>query len=84
VRVRTLVEDRHRLSCRGAAGASAGNESCTPGSDPAGTLYVGPSLPDNPTGVRDLGVKSERIHCADIPSNPLVTCSPDPTPGGTR
>jgi RNA polymerase sigma-70 factor (ECF subfamily) len=84
VRVRTVAEDAVRVDCTVAAGASAGNETCTPGHDAAPTLYLSPRLPANPTGVRDLGVKSDRIDCTTVPTSPLTTCSPDPSTGGTR
>jgi hypothetical protein len=47
------------------------------------SLYLTPSLPDNPTGVRDVGVKSDKIDCALIPDTPVATCTTQPTTGGT-
>jgi RNA polymerase sigma-70 factor (ECF subfamily) len=61
----------------------AGAEGCTrPGRTGDSTLYVGPTLPDNPTGVRDVGVKSSKIDCSAVPTLPALTCTP--SNGGTR
>jgi hypothetical protein len=37
----------------------------------------------SPTGVQDIGVTSDYIHCDTIKSNPLVTCTP-PTQQGAQ
>ena len=82
-RVRTLTEDVVRLPCAG-AGAGAGHESCMPGEDRQPSLYLTPSLPENPTGIRDLGIKADSIDCRQLPALPLTQCTTDPSSGGTR
>ncbi|MCU1673456.1 MAG: polymerase sigma factor [Frankiales bacterium] len=83
-RTRTLAEDRVRLGCDAARTGYAGNERCVNGTDRTSTIYVGPTLPDNPTGIRDIGIKSEKVDCSAVPSTPATTCSEDPSTGGTR
>jgi hypothetical protein len=62
---------------------SAGSSSCdgfesTPGS----TVWLTPTLPDNPTGVRQIGITSSDIQCSAVAGAPLVSCSPDKTQPG--
>ena len=81
----TLVENGPvKVTCTSTAGAGVGAESCTPGTDRAGQVYVGPTLPDNPTGVRNVGVKSDRIDCTKLPTTPVTSCTNDPSSGGLR
>jgi RNA polymerase sigma-70 factor (ECF subfamily) len=40
------------------------------------SLYIGPELPDNPTGVRRVGVYMDDAQCATLPSTPLTQCAP--------
>ncbi len=68
---RTGVDD----SCVDAGGATAGGRGCDDHSDPV--LHVGPPLPDNPTGVKRVGVESDRIDCAAVPTTPLTQCTTD-------
>jgi len=81
-RVHTLAEDAVHLPCAGNRQAGAGNETCA-GSDPAASVYLTPSLPDNPTGVRELGVKTDAVDCRQLPAIPLTRCT-TPSTGGTR
>jgi len=83
-RVRTLAEDPVRLPCAGSAQAGAGNETCATGTDQADSLYLTPTLPDNPTGVRELGVKTDGVDCRQLPAIPLTRCTTDLSTGGTR
>jgi hypothetical protein len=62
---------------------SAGSSSCdgfeaTPGS----TIWLTPTLPDNPTGLRQVGITSNDITCSDVAAAPLVSCSPENTQPG--
>ena len=92
VRVRTVAQDSPvSTTCvstsvgNGSAGAGGGR--CTPGSDPTAKLYVDAPLPDNPTGIREVGVESDAIACDQLPDTPLTTCSTTSstaTTGGTR
>ena len=87
-RVRTLVQDSPvGTTCVSTAvgdrSAGAGGGGCTPGTDPTGKLYVDTPLPDNPTGIREVGVESDRIDCTQLPDTPLTTCSNAATTGGT-
>ncbi len=56
----------------------AGGDSCL-GGGTASRLWVSQPLPDNPTGIRYLGVEGSRIDCALVPTNPVLSCTP-----GTR
>jgi RNA polymerase sigma-70 factor (ECF subfamily) len=79
----SLVERHVVVTCASYAGAGAGSEACAPPVEKESSLYLTPSLPDNPTGVRDIGVKSDKIDCSLL-STPLTYCSTHPSTGGTR
>jgi RNA polymerase sigma factor (sigma-70 family) len=81
-RTRSLAE-RTYVDCR-ATGGFAGSESCITDKSPTSTLYVGPTLPENPTHIRDLGIKSEKVDCSVLPATPVTHCSAAPSTGGTR
>jgi RNA polymerase sigma factor (sigma-70 family) len=85
--VRTFTEKRFAHHCletaRNSQSAGVGGEGCDYGTDPAAGLYLNQSLPDNPTGVRDLGVESDKFDCTTLPRTPLTTCTP-PSTGGSR
>jgi RNA polymerase sigma-70 factor (ECF subfamily) len=81
VRVHTVVEDGVRVTCTSRAGAGAGNETCTPGT--GFTHYLTPTLPDNPTGIREIGLKTNKLDCKSVPATPLTSCSATPSTGGT-
>jgi RNA polymerase sigma factor (sigma-70 family) len=66
-----------------AGAAGAGNEACA-GKDGAAHIYLTPSLPDNPTGVRDVGFGTDKVHCSDLPNTPLTTCTDTPSNGASR
>ena len=61
-------------------GASNGNENsagvggagCAP--ETASTLYLGPTLPDNPTGIRRVGIDTTR-DCSVLAAVPLAQCT---------
>ena len=78
------LAERVVLPCSSAAGAGAGNESCMPGADRTTSVYLTPRLPDNPTGIRDIGVKTDGIDCRQLPDVPLTQCTADSSTGGTR
>jgi RNA polymerase sigma-70 factor (ECF subfamily) len=80
---RTLTEDTVKI-CASGSNAGAGAESCMPGADPTYGLYLTPRLPDNPTGVRDIGIKADTFDCRALPATPLTTCTTNPSTGGTR
>jgi RNA polymerase sigma-70 factor (ECF subfamily) len=40
------------------------------------TLYVGPTLPDNPTGIHQIGIDPTAQDCRDLPSTPVTECAP--------
>ena len=80
----SMVETHVKVSCTSYAGAGAGREACAPTVERESSLYLAPSLPDNPTGVRDIGVKSDKIDCSQLPSTPVTYCSTHPSTGGTR
>lgn len=42
----------------------------------ATTLYIGPELPDNPTGVRRVGVYMDDAQCNELPDTPVTECAP--------
>lgn len=64
------------------AGVRAGDGACA--SDDKGShVFVRQPLPDNPTGVRYVGVYTDKVDCAVIPENPVITCS-SPSNGGSR
>ena len=80
----SMPEKHVKVSCTSYAGAGAGAEACAPSVERETSLYLTPSLPDNPTGVRDIGVKTDKLDCAQLPSTPLTYCSTHPSTGGTR
>jgi RNA polymerase sigma-70 factor (ECF subfamily) len=85
-RVPTLTEDGPlKVACVGSArtGAAAGNETCGEQKTSA-NVYLTPVLPNNPTGVREVGVETDYAQCSDIPDTPLTTCRTDPSNGGPR
>ena len=55
--------------------ASVVGSDCDPQRDPV--LHVGPELPDNPTGVKRVGVEADRLDCAAVPDLPLTECTSD-------
>ena len=87
--VRTLTEKGFAHHClettrnSQSAGAGVGGDGCAYGTDPAAGLYLNQSLPDNPTGIRDVGVESDKFDCSTLPKTPLTTCTP-PSSGGSR
>jgi RNA polymerase sigma-70 factor (ECF subfamily) len=85
-RVPTILQDGPlKAACLAdpAEGAGAGNESCGSQKDSA-SLYVNQSLPDNPTGIRDVGVESDKFKCTYIPTTPVTTCTATPSTGEPR
>lgn len=85
---RALTEDgTATVPCLGnpaeAGGAGAGSEACGT-QDSSASIYVSQPLPDNPTGVRYVGVESDRVRCSDLPSTPVTTCSTNPSNGESR
>ncbi|MDT7549373.1 MAG: hypothetical protein QOE84_1767 [Actinomycetota bacterium] len=85
-RVPTIVQDGPlKAPCLGdaAGGAGAGNESCGSQKDSA-SLYLNQSLPDNPTGIRDVGIESDKVKCTSLPTTPVTTCSATPSTGEPR
>lgn len=50
--------------------------------DGASTVYVPIALPDNPTGIRNISVRSTLINCADVPQSVLLTCTSGSTQQG--
>ncbi|MDT7547361.1 MAG: polymerase sigma-70 factor, subfamily [Actinomycetota bacterium] len=85
VTVITTPERVAQSTCIGSTnhGTAVGSESCT-GGGKASRLYVRESLPDNPTRVRDIGVESDKINCAQIPTTPLTACQPSSTTPGAH
>jgi len=80
----TLTEDGPVTApCVHAATAGAGNERCA-GRDRAASIYLTRQLPDNPTGVREIGVETDKVQCSDLPSLPETTCTDDPSNGESR
>ncbi|MBK5306448.1 MAG: sigma-70 family RNA polymerase sigma factor [Frankiaceae bacterium] len=88
-RVKTLTEDGPvTIGCvggdyRSGVGAGAGNEGCA-GADATASIYLTPTLPDNPTGVREVGVETDKVDCDDVPDTALTTCTYSPSTGGSR
>lgn len=78
------IVDRTALpvTCLATSGAGVGGGRCA-GRRAGGRLYADPSLPDNPTGIHDVGVQSDKIDCTRMPETAVTTCQPAPT-GGTR
>jgi hypothetical protein len=60
-----------------------GGDDCVAGGGTAGRIWIDQQLPDNPTGVRYVGVESSKITCTPVPENPLVSCTPG-TPSGDK
>ncbi|MDX6197967.1 MAG: polymerase sigma-70 factor, subfamily [Actinomycetota bacterium] len=52
-----------------------GGDDCV-GGGKAGRIWINQALPDNPTGVRYIGVESSKIECTPLPDNPVVSCTP--------
>jgi hypothetical protein len=64
---------------------TAGSSSCdTAQRTPGNTVYVVPALPDNPTGIRQVGVATSDLDCSALISNPVIACSPDTQPGASK
>jgi hypothetical protein len=88
-RVPTLTEDGPvQIACVAGSytsgpGAGAGNESCA-GTDSTANVYLTPRLPDNPTGVREVGVETDKVNCGQVPVTPITTCTSSPSSGGSR
>jgi RNA polymerase sigma-70 factor (ECF subfamily) len=84
----TLTESRLAKTCvetgSSSHDAGVGGSGCAPGTDPASRVYVNATLPDNPTGIRDVGVESDKINCSVLPNTPVTTCTPAPSTGGNR
>lgn len=60
-------------TCVHTSEASAGGVNCAP---PGKTvLLVGPTLPDNPTGIGRLGVEADEITCEHVPRLPMTECT---------
>ena len=78
----TVTETSLRRACVRSV-ARAGGGGCA-ADDRGSHLYVNASLPDNATGVRDIGVYSNKIDCSQMPANPVLVCDPTPHNGGTR
>jgi len=43
--------------------------------------YVAVPLPDNPTGINYVAVQQNFLPCEEVPTNPLIVCSPSPSKG---
>lgn len=79
-RVPTLAQDGPLANtCISYAGAGAGGSGCATGADPKAHIYLNAELPDNPTGIRAVGVATDRAACAELPTTPLTTCKDEPT-----
>ncbi|MCA1823655.1 MAG: sigma-70 family RNA polymerase sigma factor [Frankia sp.] len=62
----------------------AGREACVGGdhSKPADRLWLGPALPDNPTGIRRVGVAADGpVNCQQVPDTLVTHCGPNPPDG---
>jgi hypothetical protein len=87
---RTMAETQLQSTCLSthssapSRGAGTGGASCGTVDDRGTHVYVNQSLPDNPTGVRDVGVYTNKINCSDVPRTHVITCTPAPSTGGTR
>jgi RNA polymerase sigma-70 factor (ECF subfamily) len=75
----TLPEKIGSTTC---IGGKVGSDECVGGGN-AGRIWINQQLPDNPTGVRYLGVESDKIECTPLPDNPVVSCTPG-TPSGDK
>jgi hypothetical protein len=62
---------------RSGAGVSlgSGGTGCEPEENPV--LHVGPELPDNQTGVNQVGIESSIIDCETLGSLPATECTSD-------
>jgi hypothetical protein len=84
----TLTESRLAKTCvetgSSSRDAGVGGAGCAPGTDPGSRIYVNAALPDNPTGIREVGVESDKIDCAVLPDTPATTCTAAPSTGGNR
>jgi RNA polymerase sigma-70 factor (ECF subfamily) len=87
---RTMTENQFQGTCLSThsssptGGAGTGGASCGTVDDRGTHVYVNQSLPDNPTGVRDIGVYTNRVNCSNVPTTHVITCTPAPSTGGTR
>lgn len=54
-------------------GAGAGGAACAPPTDT--NLSIGPELPDNPTGIKQLAVSLDYVTCDVVPAVPLTKCN---------
>jgi RNA polymerase sigma-70 factor (ECF subfamily) len=61
----------------------AGREGCGDTGTSA-NLYVNATLPDNPSGVRHIGVETDKVSCSDLPTIPMTTCTDDPSTGASE
>jgi RNA polymerase sigma factor (sigma-70 family) len=67
----------------GEGAPTAGSSNCdTAQRTPGNTVYLVPALPDNPTGIRQVGVTTNDVDCSTVLPNPLVACSSDTTQPG--
>jgi RNA polymerase sigma factor (sigma-70 family) len=61
-------------------GPTAGSADCGSAKTVKGTtVTLTPQLPDNPTGIRQLGVTSDYVSCPQLPSTPAYTCTSAPS-----
>lgn len=69
--------------CASAAGVDVGSSHCVrpATSSRSGRIYLRQRLPDNPLGVRYVGVQSDLIDCSSlpVPTNPVIACSTQPS-----
>jgi len=63
----------------------AGSPKCdAPQSQGGNVLTLAPELPDNPTGITQVGIASSEVSCKEIPTNPLVICTSDTEQGAPQ
>lgn len=60
-------------TCVEAGEAGAGGAGCAPGT--ATVIYLGPPLPQNPTGISRVAVEADRVQCSAVPTTPLTQCT---------
>ena len=60
-------------TCVEAGEAGAGGAGCAPGT--ATVIYLGPPLPQNPTGISRVAVEADRVQCSSVPTTPLTQCT---------